>query len=64
MKKFIQKQDKELSCLQIMNIKGCLHHLGLLGLNENVCIARAQHKFADEFLSYRYRGGIRHTQIW
>lgn len=63
MNKLIQKHDKELYCLQIMNRIGCLHPLGLLSLNENICIAWAQHKFADEFLSYRYSRGIRHTEI-
>jgi hypothetical protein len=36
---------------------------GLLGLNENVSIARTQHKFTDEFLCDWDSSGVRHAQI-
>lgn len=36
----------------------------LLGLDEDVCISRVEHKLADEFLCDRDGCFIGHTQVW
>lgn len=45
------------------NEKVCSDYGCSLGLNENVSIPWAQHKLADEFLSYWYCCGVRYTQV-